>query len=192
MRIPYAPSTPPSPTPETLAIYSRIRARRQPRPLIPLDLALLHNPQIADGFNTLMGAIRTQSSFPLALAELAICYVAVLNGAVYEWTAHAPLALRAGTRREVLEVVLEGTWRGKAGDGVVGLDEGMVLEFTEQSTKGIKVEDELMERLKQRWTAQQVIELTITVGEYNMVSRFLVALDVTESNGKTMEMPAKL
>ncbi|KAK0356910.1 hypothetical protein LTR91_003232 [Friedmanniomyces endolithicus] len=192
MRIPYAPSTPPSPTPETLAIYSRIRSRRQPRPLIPLDLALLHNPQIADGFNTLMGAIRTQSSFPLALAELAICYVAVLNGAVYEWTAHAPIALKAGVRREVLEVVLGGTWRGEDGDGVVGLDEGMVLEFTEQSTKDVKVEDELMERLKARWTAQQVMELTITVGGYNMVSRFLVALDVTESSGKTMEMPAKL
>ncbi|KAK1089046.1 hypothetical protein LTR33_000245 [Friedmanniomyces endolithicus] len=192
MRIPYAPSTLPSPTPETLAIYSRIRSRRQPRPLIPLDLALLHNPQIADGFNTLMGAIRTQSSFPLALAELAICYVAVLNGAVYEWTAHAPIALKAGLRREVLEVVLGGTWRGEDGDGVVGLDEGMVLEFTEQSTKDVKVEDELMERLKARWTAQQVMELTITVGGYNMVSRFLVALDVTESSGKTMEMPAKL
>ncbi|KAK0315736.1 hypothetical protein LTR01_001036 [Friedmanniomyces endolithicus] len=189
MRIPYARSSPPSPTPETLAIYSRIRARRQPRPLIPLDLALLHNPQIADGFNTLMGAIRTQSSFPLALAELAICYVAVLNGAVYEWTAHAPIALRAGVRREVLEVVLEGRWRES---GVVVADEGMVLEFTEQSTKSVKVEDELMERLKARWTAQQVMELTITVGGYNMVSRFLVALDVTESNGKTMEMPAKL
>ncbi|KAK0270559.1 hypothetical protein LTR35_014095 [Friedmanniomyces endolithicus] len=188
MRIPYAPSTPTDPTPQTLAIYSRIRARRQPRPLIPLDLALLHNPQIADGFNTLMGAIRTQSSFPLALAELAICHVAVLNGAVYEWTAHAPIALRAGVKREVLEVVLGGTWRG----GAVGLDEGMVLEFTEQSTKSIQVEDELMERLKARWTAQQVMELTITVGGYNMVSRFLVALDVTESNGKTMEMPAKL
>jgi len=67
-----------------------------------------------------------------------------------------------------------------------------VLEFTEQSTKSIQVDDELMERLKQRWTAQQVMELTITVGGYNMVSRFLVALDVTESNGKTMEMPAKL
>ncbi|KAK0355980.1 hypothetical protein LTR91_014803 [Friedmanniomyces endolithicus] len=192
MRIPYAASSPPSPTPETLAIYSRIRARRQPRPLIPLDLALLHNPQIADGFNTLMGAIRTQSSFPLALAELAICHVAVLNGAVYEWTAHAPIALRAGVRREVLEVVLAGTWQGKVESGVVGVDEEMVLEFTEQSTKSIQVDDELMERLKQRWTAQQVMELTITVGGYNMVSRFLVALDVTESNGKTMEMPAKL
>ncbi|KAK3110174.1 hypothetical protein LTR53_015814 [Teratosphaeriaceae sp. CCFEE 6253] len=187
MRIPYAPTTPANPTPENEAIYQRIRDRRSPRPLIALDLALLHNPQIADGFNTLMGAIRTQSSFPLHLAELAICYVAVLNKAVYEWTAHAPLALKAGLKRDVLEAVLGGTWRGRAGK-----DEEMVLEFTEQSTKGVEVEDGLMETLKGRWTDQQVMELVITVGGYNMVSRFLVALDVTESNAKSMEMPAKL
>ncbi|TKA74327.1 hypothetical protein B0A55_07174 [Friedmanniomyces simplex] len=191
MRIPYAPSGPAEPTPENLAIYDRIRERRNPRPLIPLDLALLHNPNIADGYNTLMGAIRTHSSFPFALAELAICYVAVLNSAVYEWTAHAPIALKAGAKRAVLEAVLNRTWRGTTDHVAVSVDEEMVLEFTEQSTKNIRVEEELMERLKARWTDRQVMELTMTVGGYNMVSRFLVALDVTESNGKTMEMPVE-
>ncbi|KAK5709378.1 hypothetical protein LTR17_019833 [Elasticomyces elasticus] len=211
MRIPYAPTEPVNESDGP--IYDRIRARRNPRPLIPLDLALLHNPAIADGYSSLMGAIRTQSSFPLALAELAICYVAVLNGAVYEWTAHAPIALKAGARREVLESVLEGSWKWKrveavpgekGGEGIgmggegggmgkmlVSADEEMVLEFTEQSTENVKVEEELMERLKQRWTDQQVMELVITVGGYNMVSRFLVALDVTESNGGEMKMPAE-
>ncbi|KAK3639498.1 hypothetical protein LTR56_012469 [Elasticomyces elasticus] len=208
MRIPYAPKTPQKET--DAPIYSRILARRSPRPLIPLDLALLHNPAIADGYSSLMGAIRTQSSFPLALAELAICYVAVLNGAVYEWTAHAPIALKAGARRSVLESVLERSWRWKrsgasvaseaeqgseGGGGKEGLlvsdDEELVLEFTEQSTENVKVEEGLMERLKARWTDQQVMELVITVGGYNMVSRFLVALDVTESNGGRMEMPAE-
>ncbi|XTI94409.1 4-carboxymuconolactone decarboxylase-like protein [Cenococcum geophilum] len=42
MRLPYAPTTPPSPSLEPL--YARIAARRAPRPLIPLDLALLHSP----------------------------------------------------------------------------------------------------------------------------------------------------
>ena len=64
MRIPYAPSTAsenPSASDETTAIYARIAARRKPRPLIPLDLALLHAPPIADGWNHLLGAIRTQT-----------------------------------------------------------------------------------------------------------------------------------
>ncbi|KAK4541554.1 hypothetical protein LTR36_007851 [Oleoguttula mirabilis] len=186
MRIPYAPTEPANPTPENQAIYERIRERRNPRPLIPLDLALLHNPEIADGYSKLMGAIRTRSSLSLALAELAICYIAVLNDATYEWTAHAPLALKAGAKREALEAVLEGEVTNM---DVLSEDERMVLAFTEQSTKSVKVDDELFEKIKARFSDQEVMELTITIAGYNMVSRFLVALNVTESNGKKMEMP---
>jgi alkylhydroperoxidase family enzyme len=189
MRIPYAPTEPATPTPENRAIYERIKERRKPRPLIPLDLALLHNPEIADGYNKLMGAIRTKSSFPLALAELAIGYIAVLNSAVYEWAAHAPIALRAGATREALEAVLKGDVKNES---VLSEDERLVLGFTEQSTKSIKVEEDVMEKLKERFSDQQVMELAITVAGYNMVSRFLVALDVTESNGRGMEMPKEV
>lgn len=186
MRISYAPKEPADPTPDAEAIYQRIKERRNPRPLIPLDLALLHNPNIADGFNTLMGAIRSKSSLSLAAMEIAVCYVAVLNGAVYEWTAHAPLALKAGVKREALEAVLRNDVKNAS---VLTEEEIDVLEFTFQSTKNIEISEDLMSKLKARYTDQQVMELTITVGSYNMVSRFLVALDVTESNGKEMKMP---
>ena len=46
-----------------------------------------------------------------------------------------------------------------------------------------------MEKFKERYTEQQIMELTMTVAAYNMVSRFLVGLDVTESNGKELQMP---
>lgn len=118
--------------------------------------------------------------------EIAVCYVAVLNGAVYEWTAHAPLALKAGVKREALQAVLDGNVQNSS---VLTEEEIDVLEFTRQSTREINVSDEMMEKLKARYTDQQVMELTITVGAYNMVSRFLVALDVTESNAKEMKMP---
>ena len=186
MRISYVPKEPVDHTPETEAIYERIKERRNPRPLIPLDLALLHNPNIADGFSSMMGAIRNKSSLSSAAMEIAICYVAVLNGAVYEWTAHAPLALKAGVKREALEAVLKGDVKNAS---ALNQEEIDVLEFTFQSTKNIVIPDDLMEKLKTRYTDQQVMELTITVGSYNMVSRFLVALDVTESNAKEMKMP---
>lgn len=148
--------------------------------------SLLHNPEIADGYNKLMGAVRTKISLRQALAELAICYIAVLNDATYEWTAHAPLALKAGATREALQAVLHGD---VANEGVLSEDERMVLAFTYQSTKNVKVDEEVFGRVKGRFSDQEVMELTITVAGYNMVSRFLVALDVTESNGKKMEMP---
>lgn len=126
----------------------------------------------------------------------------MLNGAVYEWTAHSKIYLAAdGGRREVLEALLE--LKGRSVDGnsissgdndgglgaVLSEDEKDVLRFTEQSTKHVNVDEELVERLKGKFTDQQVMELMITVAGYNMVSRFLVGLDVTESNGKEMVMP---
>lgn len=123
----------------------------------------------------------------------------MLNGAVYEWTAHSKIYLAAdGGRREVLKALLElkgnsvngNSSDDNAGSGaVLSEDEKDVLRFTEQSTKHVNVDEELVERLKGKFTDQQVMELMITVAGYNMVSRFLVGLDVTESNGKEMVLP---
>ncbi|KAL1588258.1 hypothetical protein WHR41_02776 [Cladosporium halotolerans] len=186
MRIPYAPTTPADPTPEHEAIYERIAARRNPRPLIPLDLALLHNPSIADGYNSLVGAIRTKSSLSQAIMELSICYIAVLTNAVYEWKAHAVLALKAGVSPEKLEKVLA---KERAWEGFNELEKA-VLEYTEESTVKVAVSDEIFERTRLLLGEdQKIMELQITIGAYNMVSRFLVGLDVTENNGGKMEVP---
>lgn len=89
MRLPYAPPT--AQSPEDEEIYTRIAARRHPRPLIPLDLTLLHAPPLANGYNSFVGAIRSSTVLDQGLLELAISRVAILTNAVYEWNAHARL-----------------------------------------------------------------------------------------------------
>ncbi|KAL2004752.1 hypothetical protein VTN00DRAFT_3280 [Thermoascus crustaceus] len=202
MRLPYAPSTPPSssttdPT-ATAEIYTRIAARRSPRPLIPLDLTLLHSPPIADGWNTLLGAIRTQTTLSQALLELAVCRVAVLNGAVYEWNAHAPLALKAGLPPEALRAARElapgFAVRESVGKGLSAA-EGAVLAYTDCMTRDIHVSDAVFNRLKEKEVGlgdREVVELTATIAAYNCVSRFLVALDVGENNGREMRAVEEL
>ena len=70
MRVPYVSDPPPKMGAEQQAIYDRVAARRHPRPLQPLDLALLHNPHVADGWNSFLGAIRTKTSLPDDYARL--------------------------------------------------------------------------------------------------------------------------
>jgi alkylhydroperoxidase family enzyme len=195
MRVPYAPST--APTEESKPIYERIAERRKPRPLIPLDLALLHNPSIADGWNSFIGAIRTKTSVPAALLELAISRVAVLNHAVHEWDVHAALALKAGVSKETMQLVLDTpvTGRGWRRDGnMEGLteDEEAVILYTDQMTIGVEVEDGVAEKVKGVLGDTQVVELTAVVAAYNCVSRFLVALDVGECNGRGMKKVEEL
>jgi alkylhydroperoxidase family enzyme len=194
MRVPYAPKEPQ--TEEARPVYERIAARRNPRPLIPLDLALLHNPTVADGWSSFIGAIRSRTSVPDTLKELAISRIAALNSAVHEWDIHAALALEAGITKETMEFVLSTpfTGRGKDRTQITGLkeDEAAVVAYTDQMTVGVQVEDDVAEAVKRVLDDTQVVELTATIAAYNCVSRFLVALDVGECNGRAMKRVSEL
>jgi hypothetical protein len=49
MRLPYTDNPPTNLSEDDQAVVSRVQARRGENGLIPLDLALLHAPKIADG-----------------------------------------------------------------------------------------------------------------------------------------------
>lgn len=196
MRVPYAPKEAPSDAPQNVKdIYTRIAARRAPRPLIPLDLALLHNPNIADGWNTLLGAIRSKTTLPQRVTELAVCRVAVLNDASYEWQSHSPLALAGGVSKEGLATVLstprlpQGKSGKSEGEGGLSEKEWAVLVYVDAMTRDVNVEESTWEEMRKWFGETESVELTATVAGYNCVSRFLVALNVGEANGGEMKVP---
>lgn len=194
MRLPYAPSTPPTDAPAgTADIYQRIAARRNPRPLIPLDLSLLHSPPVADGWNSFLGAIRSQTIVDSGILELAVCRVAVLNNAVYEWNAHAPLALKGGVKPDELQAArtLPCTAEGDQSQlesSVLTAQQRAVLRYADQMTRTITVQDEVFAQLQAvGFNDREIVELTTGIAGYNCVSRFLVALDVGENNAREMK-----
>ena len=71
--------------------------------------------------------------------------------------------------------------------GVEGLTDKqrLVVDFTSAMTRDVKVPDDLFAQMKAAFSDREVVEITATVGAYNCVSRFLVALDVGEMNGKS-------
>ena len=153
-------------------VAERIRARRGGR-LTPLDGMLLHSPPFADGWNSLLGAIRGRSTLPGDVRELAILRVAELNGAEYEWSAHEPVAKDEGMTTEQIAALREG------GDpAALDARQRAALAYTDAMTRAVAVGSELFEALGEHFDDQQVVELTVTIGAYNMVSRFLVALEV--------------
>ena len=54
-------------------IADAIRQRRGGE-LLELDRMLLHNPDLASGWNNMFGAIRTKTSLPASIRELCICW----------------------------------------------------------------------------------------------------------------------
>jgi alkylhydroperoxidase family enzyme len=70
---------------------------------------------------------------------------------------------------------------------VAGFQEPLfaVLQFTDYSTLRVEVPDAVFERVRKAgFEEREIVELVATVGGYNCVSRFLVALDVNERNGR--------
>ncbi|GAB3564706.1 carboxymuconolactone decarboxylase family protein [Amycolatopsis endophytica] len=153
-------------------IADRIRARRGGR-LRPLDGMLLHSPPFADGWNSLLGAIRGQGELSGDLRELAVLRVAELNGAEYEWAAHEPVAKEEGMTVEQIAALRDGGDRG-----VLTERQRVVLDYTDAMTGQVTVPDELFAALHEHLDPREIVELTVTVAAYNMVSRFLVALEV--------------
>jgi alkylhydroperoxidase family enzyme len=100
--------------------------------------------------------------------------VAVLNRAEFEFDAHAPIAEREGVSLAKIQAV-----RGAVLGDVFDLRELQVLALTDAMTRDVTVPDALIVELQQRYDAQHLVELVATVAAYNMVSRFLVALNVS-------------
>ncbi len=188
MRLPYVPNPPEYLKASEEQIVQRILARRGNRGLVSLDRTLLHSPPVADGWNSLLGAIRTQTSLPTDIREIAICRVGVINEAWFEWAQHAPILVEVeGFTEEMLAIVRRPMQDG--GRGPLSERQWVVLRYADAMTRNVKVEDGLFEELgtKGGFGDREIVELTATIAAYNCVSRFLVALNVGEMNGKELK-----
>jgi alkylhydroperoxidase family enzyme len=161
---------------EPKEIVDAVRKRRGGK-LLALDRLLLHSPPLTAGWNAYLGAVRTQLSLAARPRELAICAVASLNGAQYEYVAHVPHLLQAGGTQAQADALRDVA--GAANASLFDENERAVLQLTLEMTRDVAVSDATFARARKALGGtQQVVELVATIAAYNMVSRFLVALDL--------------
>lgn len=184
MRIPYTEDPPQTSNTEEAAILQRVQERRGEHGLLPLDRALLHSFPVADGWNSFMGAIRTKTSLSADIREIAICRIAAINGAWFEWAHHSPILKDTGFSDEALNLLQNGWTSDAELTALMSSRQVAVTKYTEAMTRTVKVPDVIFADLKSQFSDQEVVEITATVAAYNCVSRFLVALDVAEMNKK--------
>jgi alkylhydroperoxidase family enzyme len=159
---------------EPAAQVDAIRARRGGR-LLHLDRMLLHSPPLAAGWNGFLKAVRTELALDPRLRELAMCAVASLNGAHYEFHHHAPEFLRAGGTAQQIEALRqpEQALRRPA----LFDDKALAaLRLTIEMTRQVTVSDSTFDAIHASLGDRETVELVAVIATYNMVSRFLVAL----------------
>jgi alkylhydroperoxidase family enzyme len=164
--------------PQISDLVTAIRGRREGE-LLNLDRMLLHSPPFAQGWNALLGSVRRSLELSPRIRELAICAVARLNKADYEWHQHAHEFLAAGGPQAQLDALSDVdacTRNNKL------FDEGerATLQLTVEMTRYVEVGNATLERVRKIFGERQLVEMVGTIATYNMVSRFLVALGVDQ------------
>lgn len=172
-RIPYVPLD----LSEPKEIVDAVR-RRRGGSLLELDRLLLHSPELAQGWNVYLGAVRTKLSLNPRLRELAICTVAVINGAEYEFVAHVPELLKAGGTQAQADALRDPDAAAR-NERVFSDAERAAVRLTCEMTRSVKVGDATFAAAaKALGNHHALVELVGTVAAYNMVSRFLVAFEL--------------
>ncbi len=130
---------------EPAALVEAIRARRGGR-LLHLDRILLHSPPLAAGWNSFLKAVRSELAIDPRLRELAMCAVASLNGAHYEFHHHAPEYLRAGGTPQQVEALRQPE-RALLQEGLFDDTSRAALRLTIEMTRQVAVSDSTFDAL---------------------------------------------
>jgi alkylhydroperoxidase family enzyme len=170
-RIPYKTDAEAGP-PELVA---SIRKRRGGR-LGALDRILLYSPPFATGWGELLGRVRGELDAPMPLRELAMCAVAVLNGAEYEMHHHGPIFLSCDGTRAQLDALRR---LPAIDDTLFDATQQAVLHLALEMTRDVKVSDDTFDAARRALGSDRhLFELIGVIAAYNMVSRILVAVGV--------------
>jgi 4-carboxymuconolactone decarboxylase len=128
-------------------------------------LPLLRSPVLLDRVARTGEYLRFDSVLDARIRELATCAVARHVSNQFEWTMHAPLAVKAGVAEATVEALHLGA-RPKD----LPRDEEAALDFTRELLQTHGVSDPAYAAALQAFGEQGVVELATLVGYFAMVS----------------------
>ena len=159
--------------PELAESIAKIKGARGGR-LINIYRLMLHSPALANAWFDLNQAVRYGTEIDGQSREIAVIRVAILNDVEYVQQAHGPAyALKEGLTPE--QVAAIANWQPSK---LFSPEQRALLAYTDAMTRDIRVPDAVFAAVRASFPEQELVELTITIAGYNLVSRFLEALDI--------------
>jgi len=148
--------------------------------IINLQLTTGHAPKFSRAAAAMAFTIRFDALTPRALLELVILRTAQIVGSDYEINQHRPLMKLCGYSEPQI-TALE-SWRASP---LFDEKQRAVLGYVEQMAHGGNVDDPTFAALSRRFTPQQIVEISYTVGSYYANGLLTKALRIeTETDGR--------
>lgn len=139
--------------------------------VLNINKMVAHAENSARHFMRLGNSLLSQAKLDACLRELAILRIAHLCASQYEWHQHEILARQVGVSEEQIAALKEGL--DSSASKTFNDQERAVLRYTEEVTLQVKSSEESFVELAKFLDNQELVELTLTVGFYNLVARFL-------------------
>lgn len=138
-------------------------ARKRP-PFGPFS-KLIYSPEVMTAARSMGDHLRYKSAVGTTLSELVILVTAREWSQDYEWSVHAPIALKEGIRKDVVDAIAEG--RRPSG---MSEDETICYEFSIELHRNKRVSDATYERAKTRFGEKGVVDLAAINGYYTFLA----------------------
>jgi alkylhydroperoxidase family enzyme len=159
--------------PELAELIGKIKGARGGR-LINIYRLMLNTPALASAWFELNQAVRYGTQIDGQCRELAVIRVAILNNVEYVVRAHGPAyALKEGLTRAQVEALTD--W---SASNLFTDRQRALLAYVDAMTRDIDVADRIFAEVRKHFSERQTVELTMLIGAYNMLTRFLKALKV--------------
>lgn len=166
------------PYPDPDQISSELKQAMGSRPPLNIVRMIAHAESSAIGFISLGGALLERNNdLESQLRELVIIRVGILCGSEYEVYQHKRLARKIGVSDEKVTALGEGSASGEFDDL-----ERKVLLYTEAVVRDVKADTATFEAVAELLSHRAMIELTLVIGFYMMVSRVLENFEVEIEN----------
>ena len=158
------------------------RIERERGSILHLYHMLLHSPPLAEGWLGFLTQVRQKLKLDGGLRELAIVQVAHLNGTRYEAEQHEPIAMKQGIATQQLAALPD--WQTEPSFSAA---QRAVLRLADTMTREVHVPAAQIAAVRRFLDDRETVELVGTIAAYNMVSRFLEALQIHSSDERPTE-----
>jgi 4-carboxymuconolactone decarboxylase len=150
------------------------------KPTLNIYRMLAHSEPGMKGFVRMGNALLNRGELDPVLRELAIIRVGRLSRAAYEVFQHERIGREAGVGDEKIAALRDATIEA----AVFSEHEKAVLHFTDDLVRNVKASDKNLKTVAAFLSSAALVELTLTVGYYMMVCRFLETTGVEGEEGQ--------
>jgi 4-carboxymuconolactone decarboxylase len=145
---------------------------------------LLRSPELMSPLQKVGEYLRFRCELDRRIAEMATLIAARHWTQNYEWSAHHPLALKAGLKAEIAQAIAEG--RRPAG---MAQDEEITYDLLTEALQNKSVSDATYERAVKNFGERNLVDLLAIAGYYALLAMMLNVARVPLPEGKEPGMP---